>query len=1307
MSRTVTQRWQDAEVTGGKQPFRVRVEVYVPTPDLWIDINKVAPDCAEDLWYDLLAEPPRRLSTGSELNTGRFTSTISSLVLKDRLMPDDTYLFADSSWVLYSGSTAYTLDTWYRAQVRVRISHQVDSTAWQHEACHIFLVENVTRDPRTHTAKLKLVGKERLLIDAKAKDCREGDAWFTNIPADLCAKELIKRAGKGDITFESGSPASSTVTTEESVVSLLGNFPVKNGSGDWNRRKQHVPRYGTAYSTGVFWVGYDISANRPSITYWDGADWQASTCTDTDFNGFEGVYTVNKTGDQFWIFCVSNKIDETESHPGFRQQMQIALYDISANTWTTIYTPRLITILGCGVQKASRWYHSAGVAGYTQYWGHISGGIYGERPNLGCYFKQEVSAPDKWESSYPLYIGGTTNSETSGEEPFQMSDMTTFFPGIEAYTSLNAEDFIPDAGCYHAHKAHSSDEQYKWPARPWYHGSTHESFKYNAERGAVYWIDHANNQWHLCKFLVSDGSWSRVNIGLPNLSWGASYTLTAGASRWWEAYWITAFDVYDEGTTAFAYFATVTGPHSLDSSGDGERPPPESHLYKFTWGSGNLTSPTDLAFAGTRLTCDWATRYFPALISIRANPGGGTKLFGQVLNLWTPAGQSYGFWFWVETPSQFNGVFRGSDTGAHYPISTVPFELCDTFVSAFNYTTYAVDQATGALWSFSMYSGSPTQCIPASLSPVDGESTWASCNPVLVGSDVYGVSASAPPACTRTGLKYDNYWGWRGEDPQLGTNTPPGRITVWQYKKELTNVVPCADFGGANVWDALEMLREISGDFVVGFSRSGEFYFKSRGGSGSFNLSRRDERVKTVSISSPRITCERISSYLDFGSIVNSVQVAAYEPGIKQPTASIVRVPDSDVADMSIIVNQVSKEAQRIVLTCISGSVARDPDSATEEDRPLLFSFGAILDDVSCQLSHHAQIGDQEIFIYGLYTDETGAYKLGNKEIRVGDTIQVGDGNLTTIASMELGTGDGNERITLDDTVGGSGTHSQGTQVVITPQDRYRYADSADGLCAVDGAKTLTGGTALTVTFSSTENLRPGMVIWGDWVPIVYMHVLDVVNGTDAIVKPGVLGTLGSGETASLVNTSLIRGAIWVDRQGKSYGIGATGVSFGLLQKSRETSRAGGFHVGDQIRITCFGLTVEEMEHSVFRATAGESVTLYGAKAWKPRIKNRLITPARARWMLETLDHLKDPAHVTTADGADLIFGVDVGTQIRVDDSYLFTEQVTHKIIGIDFDLRAGAMSLRMRSSGEAQRGEQGTEHVAIGVRRGSRRGRR
>lgn len=1337
MAYTDTELWNLTELSLAGKHGRLMIEVQAYDSSTgaatWCDLNKLKQTAADDLFYNRLLSPPQDLSQDCEIYSGRFSTRISTIELDN----SDGAFCKPLPWTVYDADgTACDLPTWYRARLRVRMRYDDNATA-KYATLGTFVIEQITpRYSPRRTATIKLSGLEKILMDAKAQDFREGDTWWTNIPADRAAKELVTLAMVNPITgataasFETGSPEAASIDLPdgEYEVSALGNFPPRRGTA-WNRDSRYIPRHTLAFTYGgtnyVAWAGYGTTTNKPSLILQDGTTWTVYSppYTESDLPlGYEAVFVAAKSdGSVLYLFCVSNSLDSTQPYPGLNHTLKILRFNVSSLSWAaaSYIQTSVVYMMNFMPWRENRQF----TVQRTHGWGSITG--YTGRPALPVFFESRPDTPDPrmvdslTDTSYQSFIYcQTDNGVNSARSRTGISD--SFTDGEAVAFEVFNRTLSP--GCYGATKYTGPDggPYYYYPARTWLHADHSANFQFNASRGSVYYIHyvHTSNYWRVERLNCADGTRTTHKLTFGTLSW-SSYSLAEGNAAYWCAFVPTAFGFT---SSSALYVATVTGANSYDTAAN-FRPPPYTRIFNFsvpTSGAATLTYTYSTSQSGVVGAGDWASSRLYALISLRYFATASTAVVGQLVNLWKPSVMSYGFW---ELASTYDHVYTGHISS--HPMSSAPFIISSGHTA--DGKLYAIDQATGQLWEIAD-TASGHSSRPLTAYPVDGVSTWASCPPIAISDTIYGVACGAPPASVRCGVRYNNQWAADNSSPQLGYYTPGGRITLWQYGNALSNVVKVADFGDSTVWDALEMLREISGDFVMGFNASGEFYFRPRSTedykqgktSSDYNLCRRGARFAPPGLSTVWIPADTLESVYDYSKLVNSVNVPVFEEELKPPQYDMILRPESHADAIGMTVQQTNTKAQRVVLRCISSGIVPASADTTNTGEALLFGFQRVEADIQGSLSAARQPTDSAFSLGGLYPSPSGETMLGGVAIHAGDTARVGDGNLVTITSVST------SFIFTSAPIGGSDTHPAGTPVVITPADKYRTSSSRNGLCVgtddpngvqVNLSSAVNGIVKIYV--DSSARVKQGMALcYPDkqlYLQVLAVHEDIVVDDAREIigaltVKVGVLGSNSASYTGSLTDVTLM-GLIWVDKPNKTYAISDYGVSVAFHESSSSSPLNRAFCVGDVIRITCYGLGVNEIENSMSRSINTASVMAHGKKEWRPPRVNRLIDSARARWMLSILDHLTTVRWETTASGCPLLVGPGSGDGVNVYDDYYWPDATsnlqTHTITGYTLNLRDMTSKISMMSTAAAPVGKQPISDTDTGKVRGDRRGER
>lgn len=1270
-----------AAISGAPFPFRVAVEIWAPrygmgSPWYWCDINKPVayPKIAGisgDIYYNRLLQFPT-VKSKTEIRPSRFTASISDLILRD-----DDSAFAGEGWTLYHNATIPChLSNWYHARVRVRIGHHVESTdTWTWESLGVFLIEDVKRSLTDKTARLELVGLERLLMDVKARDVRRGDTWLTNIPMPLLARELIERGGKGDIEISDypNFPKSLEVTsTSEKFLSLHGNLPVKApGTDTWNEKRDFVCRNTFAMDSPnnnrLYLLGYSITENKPQVLRWDRTtdSWLSIIFGDEGSEAVFGIHDEDHNGAYMFVCCISNKTAWPATYGHNPRNHYLKIYRL----W------RDLTSVSSNYDDIPVWMpnycaHFPGMDNYSVWGKNITPSSL-DKDSVTCPYDCMPAAPDYDTGAFEMRWISATDAAT--QKAPKKSDNHRMDWNAEC--DLYGFEYKNTKGYYGAlsYMNTGTDGSHLGPMLTQAHSAAHDSFRYDRVRHKIYWL----TWWHNSDW--STGRWFLNSFDISTLSYGAGQRLNFGGLyyedwRYFAEMNITAFDLYAHtATTGYVWIAVVQ--HQVTG---GIRDPASVALYQFSFGSGNLSGPSELAanFPAAHTAYSSGACYAPQIISIR-HPRDESYLCGTVFNRYAASGHCYGFWFYDD--GAHNGIYNNNDTQS-FPVSTLPFELSTTgvYVSTFVRDYFAQDQATGHVWRVRCDGSAHTFVFSliAGGDPVDTENTWASSN--LFWDDwnsvLYGVSAADSPADCRCGLKTAVRWQNLGLDPELGINSPYGRISLWRWAYSLSDIIPVADFGDASVWDALEMIRQLAGDWIMGFDVDGKFYLKVRpSGEGITEIRRRGDDFIRPGVD---IGCESIESALDCKNVINSITVPAWIGERSAPEAELRLTPKSTADTAATIeAQQISNASQRIVLTCMRSGVARsasgDYDGTTE---PLIFSWSKAYADLMTSLKEAASQFDEFVLVYGL-REAVDKYYIGDAEISIGDTLQVESANSNMIESLNAGTG----RIELSGPVGGS-THSVGSLVTIIPKEARRYSDSAEGICELSLAFTPSPATVIRDMYvTDSSNLAPGVLIYRD---TAYYKVISVVSQTHIRVLGKEIGS-GRGQSVVMPIGTVLCGAIWFETSGRAYAIGGTGVSVAISARTNEAHNVGLFVPGDRIILTCSGLTSRKLENSIYHASDAVSIERYKKKEWRPRVENRLMTPPRARVFLEQAPDFAEPKWQTKAGGMPVLTTPVIGYPFTVRSSHLWPDDDTvgHIVVGITRNLDANTMALELRSA--------------------------
>jgi hypothetical protein len=946
------------------------------------------------------------------------------------------------------------------------------------------------------------------------------------------------------------------------------------------------------------------------------------------------------------------------------QIIRVALADLTGATLATTACKDMWRMGQC-VTRVRPHLRTSPPTNYEWWWG--CGGQLPLKTNLPVQFPC-VSASPSLDETYTCRWREATD-DSNDKTASSTDDMFDNTP--DPGTAIEGFDRVINAGYACGWVNGQATAPNEFYVSTYYHAAIHESFKRDTSRSRVYWWAFEGTDWYLHSFDYSTGAMAtsqRVRFGTSD-----------GTSEAFFANCVVAFDVYGSGVTHHLWISSEV------HEATGGRNSTEAHLwYCATFGIGNIAGG-DLSaihtsgFAAQQITFSDSRRYQPVFTAIR-NLGAGPACFGTVCNRAIARGLCYGFWYYV-SGSQ-SGIFADQYGAVTMNRSAMPYELIQAYSTG---TWLALDQATGQvliLRPASWYASTGAPTFASYGDTCDDENTWACCNLTYGNSPtgesfVYGVNASGPPADTQTQVK--TLGDWNNRKPQLGLNTPAGRITLWQWALSVTDLVRLADFGDASCWDALEMCRTFAGNYAMGFERDVDannkpvLFFRERPTT-TPTLTIVEKNEDPTPIGGSVIPCERLETYLDTSNIVNQITVPVYRGQVAAPECTVIMVGESDSRTAcNVVADQSSHASQTIVLRCLQTGVAQSAayDGTTA---PLLFVWSVVKADLSTGLSAAAATTDTSIYVRGLYYDQAGNVRLGDSQIRVGDYVRVGNGNTREIASGGIEPAYG--RIRLSGTVGGTAMHKIGTSVAITPQIGSRFANSADGICSVAAAFTVpTDTTIVPLTVDDSSQLAPGMVLSRD---TAFVEVVSVVDSVTVRVQGMRLGT-GQGQVSTWAVGYPLAGAIWVKVPGRAYAVGGTGVSFAVLPRTTETHKLGQWKAGDIIRIVCAGLSAKKDDATVLASSAPDSIEKWGVKEWRARVECRLMTPLRARLLLDGAPELARPAYVTTATNCPLLPGLEIGQVYYCksahlwpsDDTYLgiSSYRVAHVVTGIAHEL--------------------------------------
>lgn len=1300
-----TTAWDQAQATDSRYPYRVGVQILTDATDTgsWCDINKPVPTTAADLFYNRLVKFPT-VEVRSEVRPGRFASSVSSIVVDDWDAAFGKQL-PWSMWNITGGPES--LVSWYHARLRVRIAHHAGNTGtWIWNTIGTFLIEDIQRDAENKTATIKLVGLEKILMDAKASTVRTGDSWMVNAPIPLIARRLVEASGAGALTWETGSPpASCTLATSESYFSPVGNIPTLAGSPPvWNEHNNFVPRFSmvsTTDSSIIYFVGHTITTNKAAAVRWNTTanTWTREEYDLAGYGAAEAIYAVQDATyntDKLYIVATGNALQppgDQSPHNHSIVIFEVSAADISyvnANTNAAVYIPQYLASEPC-------WY--VGVL----YWGSFAAAVLPYRgQNVPVFFRSQVNAPgydasgvsvvtvDTASADYPDSMTNTPHNHVCSINVAGSSSCTTF------------ADWECDTGYYHLKRTQDSPDDPWWPARAPVHTQLSEAFRYDATRHCVYWIQWHENSTHTV------GNWYLSHFSIDTELYGMGQIINHGGGHYglvtdFLNRCVTAFDVV--ATSASAGYLWLAVEAHPSGAGDYVDTAARTKLYRFSLPAHNttLSSPTDLTFPDLYWSAEWVTRdqrwWAPLIVTIRHNPVNSTGAFnpiwGITANRRGALAQAYSIWGY----STGGALAGGKVNLSGWPVSPCPF--VQTAVVRVSGSTlgaeYFQDQATGALYYVGVLNNS-TSFLLGSVrygEACDAENVWASCN--LLDWDgpgtaaaIFGVSASNTPADMRCPLRTEAHWG--GETADIGARSPGGRITLWQYRSELSDVIRVADFGDDTAWDALDSLRQAAGNYVTGFNAEGAITFRPRStATPAYTIVKKGDNFAATDMAT--LGAESIACSLDHSAIINSISVI---PRIGEPgsaTHDMILTPDSTGDDAVVTVHYSGSQAQRVMLQCIKAGKPKLYSDAVDS-APLLFSWSRPLSDLSTVLRIQAVVTDTDITVYGLYTDGVGSTRLGEGRIEIGDVVYVGDGGARKITAITPDAG----FIELDGSVGGTATHKIGSPVRIIPADRSRMGDSSVGVCTLtaDFNVPLAGGSRPKLYVSDSSHIRPGMVLYKD---CGYVQVVEVGRDGNLVVRGHILGGvrgIGSGATVTWAAGTNLKGAVWVEWLGRTYPAGDTDASFSLSAPAKVADNSTTFAVGDRIIITCPGMVLRKMNNAVVRHENALSIERYGKKEYRLG-DNHLLDQTRAMAVMGDMEDA--PTYLTEAHGVPMVSVFSIGTTVNVKNQHLFPDAagyaVAHEVIGLRWNLDSGLMDLTMRSITVAGRGDAAEAPVA------------
>lgn len=1278
-----------ASLTGRVPPFEVAFEVYMKRKnyDSWayVDINKSNQDNPIDEgWRRLHALPKWKIKPIDR--SGR--CLVPSF--KVQLRNDDGIFGQDPETLrFWKDGIEYGITAWDNVRAQIVLVHNEDNPggAISRDVMGTFIFSGEVAQDSSDIAVATLADPLSILSDTSASDMKRGDTWFSNWHITALVKELINTTSHGELEPSSEIVDRIEFTSEKKRFSVLGNVPVKNTDGTRYENRDFVPRHQCADQRGlsqvIFQVGYSRQYNCPAAARWD---------RDTDTWLYE-VYPELSAGYEFvfvadhlsynttFIFAVSIGNFSSTQHDITLLYSAVAMIAKDTLTYSGvvgIYDTWMPNFLP--TWPGSKTYYSERQYG----WGPGMVEDYDDCERIAVPFKCKTSAP--FRDANGVAEGQNRWGAVTGvdSETATQHTVNPRFDSADRLTrTVQKHEQRFEKGYYSAWGTADPDVA-ESPVYAYHHAAHHEAFKISYIHHAIVWISYDGTRYMICKYYFQNQTFERHEIRQP------SY---AGDDA--RDYTITAF-------CPFGNYLYVAGTHTLvENDGTFRSQIRDSmFIHRYSFGSGHLSSPTDLTPSTEMADWDTVDNYMgdngyswgPLICTIRATSQSttGAPIFGTCLNHRGISGKAYGFYV------AGDGMFRSSENGTSFPTSSAPFELSDREygVSTSESVFYAQDQASGGIYEVRIGENWDPKLRFISLTennPIDQENVWSSCNIFYdsTNDDLIGVSASGPPADTNEGIYSYSIWANQGRWPSLSNNSPAGRVSLWRYSTKVSDIIPLADFKEMKAHDALECLRQVAGrDWRTFTTKDGDINFlECPRNDGLITL--RDKNFEHCHTDGTvfEVGADRITTQKYMKDLVNLIKIKTYSAE-RSPAIidGIINHRIHNEIDLSAAINaiQTSTRAQRVVLTCIQGGRPVIGEDDLNDENVLLFSWAASYADLSGVLKVEATPQDTDISVAGAYQDGDN-YRLGDTDFRVGDQARVGSGNVNTITNIVLFSW--GVLLQLDGAVGGDGDYKVGSSVSIIPAAGRRLSDSLDGLCTVATEFSNTGvwgeNSVKTLHVSSIEHIAIGMVLFVDTMMVQVVGFYDQDSSPGYLyVKPGACGT-GRGYAAWPVG-AVVKGAIWVRRPGQTYAVGRTGVSFTLEPTQYLTDTTGLFEVGDRVIITCNGLELREMKHSITRADNMASQNIYGIREWKPLVKPMLIDSLRAAMMLETTEEWGSPRYLTTAYGVPLLTSVQIGQPVEISHPRLWPDEtvINHYIIGIEPDLATGSMTLVMLTTG-------------------------
>lgn len=1297
-------RFDTAGVSGNELGYTVSVKLWCRRFGQgdtfeFFEINKLAPSWGEDKGYDRLEE--EHYPTISVLPTAKGVDSFLFSTFSLKLRNDDDLFSGDSTEAKFyndAGSAFGMPVSWHGTRVKIALLYNNKGTQTT-VPIGVFRIKGDPGVDGSDIAVLQLEDVSAILLKSKASDIRRGDTWPLNSSIPSLFRSTVEETTRGELEIESTYWKDEiTITAAAEHFSLQGSVPLRDESGNRVESRDFVPRHHHVDGGNTFYVGYSIDKKAPAVAIWrKGFETWKYLTYESYLDELEFVFcarSISVDSSYFYAFAQGNISVDGEHYNNYLYVYRIPISGLAHGTYifkqfwplhSLVHIPRMQPLF------------------QYSYFDNENGG--------GC---NNVSLPIDCAISNPGLDGrGSTANITAGEIVEGASQVRTGVDIRDEYNSThNLTGFgriFPKgtAGYTSVHAGSIPTRPYE--ARSYAHGAAHECFKFDADRAKIYWTKYEAHQWYICQLDMSLPFNSAI-VTDRLLDTDSSH---AGTTDHFIDRVITAFDVYGASSKLWVAFENhYDVPNRYD--------PVYSLLYQyaFTDSTSAINSPTDLSpnFQADHIdyqdhTVDSKLRYAPRISTIRHHSDttwGGKPLMGTVLNRFAPSGHCHGFWTYHGAGDN-HGIFASED-GTPYPLSTQPFELSSNSKSdGEDDIFYAQDQATGAVFSVRMYYGmsaAPQFVVLDKGNPVDSENVWSSANIFYEPNtgELTGISASGPPADTQEATRLGSVWfNNYNRQPQFGVHTPGGRISLWLFSTRISDVIPVFDPGeDENSKNALEMLRQVAGGYLIYTDKDGKIVFREIPSSGATRYIR-DKNQEAILVGDD-IPAERITGTRDTASIVNSFRQTTWVPERRPTNVELVLVPrntrkrvlsrtpsrstlPAPISDAGTVqAHQTGDSANRVVLRCIRSGI---PHAGTWEAKysPLLFSWATLFDNVATTLKLQARPDDSSITVHGLYGAPNNDYRIQGKEIRVGDTLFVGDGAIVEIAGIYPD--NALIQFVSGDEVGSSTTVKAGTPVTILPRDDRRLSDSMNGVAVVSEDFTL-AARQRTLYLESVENIFPGMVLFKDTAYGVVDTVIQESEYEAARVRitGSQLGT-GLGQNPSWTTGTVLRAAIWVKVTGQAYSVGNTGVTFSITPRAADIVNNAKFAEGDRIVIDSPGLGLKELKHAIVYAGNSTSIERYQTHEWRPKVKPRLLDATRVEVLLENVDDWAFPKNIGKAIKCPLVPSINIGDAFMVSNPKIYPAAIATYINGYKFFLASRSMELSYRSQEAAERGDE------------------